>query len=143
MGAFGGVVDFVGKKTGNVAAAGAIGFALNAGLTYSGYKDNEARGMNPVLAAAKAIGSTILMNEFLLPMTAIQLAPLFPILNQQYQNAQGRAQRNLMPMGPGRFQDSAYAQTSRARALQSIQMSRMNARQYVGQEAGLFASRYR
>jgi hypothetical protein len=143
MAAFGGLANLIGKATGGSSIAGGVAFALNAGFTAYGAQEAISRGENPIPAWGKAIATTMLYNEFFFPLTALQLAPLFPILHQQVQNYEGRMQSRLTPMGPGRFQDTQYAQTSRMRALQAIQMSRLNARQYVGSEAGLFASRYR
>jgi hypothetical protein len=67
-----------------------------------------------------------------------------PMVNQALQSKIGAQQRSVMPMGPdGLIGDSPQLQTTRQRALQAIQSSKANARTYIGQEAGLFAARYR
>ena len=125
----------------NVArGAGPISVGAVAAL---GYAQDRERGINPVYSAVHSVASAVLFNEFMLPSIALSLAPLAPILHQKMTDLTAARQKSMLPWTPYRFQDSEQGQTSRARALGAIQTSRMNARNYIGNEGGLFASRFR
>jgi hypothetical protein len=134
------ISSLAGKHLGTTMAV--AGYALTA---IPSYRSDRARGVNPVMAGARALGEAVLWNEFMLPMVGLSVAPMMGMINQQYSNTIGNLQKNIMPFSPYTtdISDSTTAQTSRGRAVEAIQNSRMNARQYVGAEAGLFASRYR
>ena len=123
------------------------GSAVMPGLIFLGgvsqYKEDTERGDSPWIAAPKAIVQTAAYNAFFLPIMAVQIAQQVPMINQQIQNNIASVQRNMQSFGPRGWQDSEYAQTSRQRALEAIQASRMNARQYIGSESSLFATRYK
>ena len=130
------------KRGGMGIAAGAV---INAGMTYSTYKTDRARGVNPLVAGAHGIAQTILTNEFMGPLIAMSALPLLPMAAQNLRDRIGDQQRSIMPMNPWNTTeaDSADLQTTRQRALEAIQNSKLNARTYIGAEAGLFAARYR
>jgi hypothetical protein len=135
----GGVFKMSGRRFATVAGTG-----VALGSIYSTYKTDRERNINPGLAFAHGVGSALLWNEFFWPMVGLSIAPALPMVNQQYQNYVGGMQRSLVSFSPwnGGDGDSSAAQTSRARAVHAIQNSRMNARNYIGAEAGLFATRY-
>lgn len=130
------------KRGGLYAAAGA---AVNAGMTYSTYQTDRARGVNPIVAAGHGVINTVLTNEFMGPIIAMSALPLLPMAAQHVRERIGDLQRSVMPMSPWNTTeaDSQDLQTTRQRALEAIQSSKLNARTYVGREAGLFAARYR
>lgn len=125
---------------GEVGAAG-ITFGIDAALTYPTYTQDRKNGHGFVYSAAHAVGSTILMNEFMLPTIALTLAPLAGVAHQAYTNSVGNMQRNILGQNP--VLDSAQAQTSRQRSLRAIAQARMSARNALGNEAGLYAPRFR
>ena len=137
------IFSSIGAKLGMGAVGGiAVETAVNAGMTYSSYKQDREKGHNPVYSGVKAVASTILMNEFMAPVLVAQLAPLVPLVHQRMQNAMGNMQRQLTPFSQG-FRDSEQAQTSRQRAMQAIEASRSSARNLLGNEAGIYSARYR
>jgi hypothetical protein len=134
----------LGKVAGGAVGGTVLGAAVDAGMTYSSYKDERARGHNKILSAAKAVGSTILFNEFMLPMMALQVMPLVPLAHQKLRENVGKLQRSILPMSPYQATpDSQAAQTSRQRAIAAIESSRMSARNALGNEAGIYAPRFR
>jgi hypothetical protein len=123
---------------------GVVETALNAGLTYSTYKDDREKGKGGVFSAIHAVGTTIIMNEFMLPAIALSLAPMLPIMHQAIANKVGMRQKQMMPMSPFNSQpDSQQAATSRQRALGAIANSQISARNVLGNEAGIYAPRFR
>jgi hypothetical protein len=137
------LMKMAGAKVGAPAVAIDVGLkAMNWIGGYSTYKENRAQGKGVITSAGKAVAQTVLWSDFFLPMLALTAAPAVGQINQGLHEMVGKQQKNLLPMA-NRFQDSQYAQTSRARAIAAIQESRMNARQFVGNEGQNFATRYR
>jgi hypothetical protein len=136
----------LGMRGGGMGLGAIAFFGMNVAMAGATYKTDRAKGNNAPVAAMKAIGQSILWQDFFLPMVALTAAPMVPLINQQYQNHVGNLQRALTPMSPwgsSELTQSQAAQTSRQRSLQAISNSRLNARSYLGNEAGLFSARYR
>ena len=139
-----GLFDAIGRKLGLGALGGAaVGGVLNTAFVYSGYKTDRAKGHGPVFSIAQSIASTVLLNEFMWPSIALSILPLIPIMHEKMTQAVGGMQRNMIPMSPYGRPDTQIAQTSRQRSMQAISQARMSARNAMGNEAGIYAPRFR
>lgn len=107
------------------------------------YADQRAKGNSVVGSAAVAGLQTWAFTEFMWPIMAFQLAPLVDVGLNAMNRQTGAMQRNAVPNSAFGIADFTAAQTSRQRGVQAIMESRMNARSSLGNEAGLFAARYR
>lgn len=133
----------MGKLGMGAVGASALTYAVDAGMTYSSYKTDRAQGHNKIYSAAHSIASTILFNEFMVPAIALSLAPLAGAAHQMYTNSVAKRQRAMTPMGGVTLPDTQAAQTSRQRSLAAIAQARMSARNALGNEAGMYAPRFR
>lgn len=124
--------------------AGAVApFAINAIFAGQTYSAERAKGHNPLYAAGSSAVQTWAFSSFFAPMLAWSVAPIVPMLTHQLYEMSGEQQRQLMPMSPwADTGDNPRLATQRQRALREIQSSRLNARQFIGNEGSLLAVRY-
>jgi|SRR3989344_5704608 len=123
-----------------------ITYGLLAAGGAADYNQRKKEGEKPSTALVKTAANQFLWYLYPGPMMALTAAPFIAAGGAALEARKQESARTMMgsaqTFGPRDVLDNAYLATNRSRAMAAINQSKLNARNIIGQEAGLMSARY-